>query len=526
MSSELNLIDALNNIMVVGRSRCLQLWVVFFFFADLTHQYHGPTGEATHTAERRAAITPAVPIFYSGTYNPRTKSECVTSADLPQCTSRSNIVSAWAPTPLSVASYVGAVGRTTATEYYSILELPCSAGVINGSVSRCPMLYIGTAYSTAADEATTTSTTWFRGRVFSTYLWTLPATARLPYTVKNGVETREFLGDWACTFEAATAAACTTSWLATPSTTPWAWETLYSAWTVPPAQATLVPLTVLDAPTREEVEDATRPPWYASPAFPNAWAITARNASGATCPSPKQILDTFAIVNLLSAATGLVTGNQYVVRWVTCGWLGRHSTPHWSWAVLWVFPFGMHMAANAAVAALLAGDAAYKTELSRGALTMLFLTRPRVGPLPVLLAWQWAERKRKKKGGEGENPYASSAFANLVAELLLQVAGLYIIGLVVQDGVSNGRYTPGRYYSPPMDYYLVMVYVAALCYLVFCCFATVVGIMALSALVGAGLGDGGGLGRGVTGLSMFWQCLLWIMSWVFWNGFVKSALSQ
>jgi len=53
-----------------------------------------------------------------------------------------------------------------------------------------------------------------------------------------------------------------------------------------------------------------------------------------------------------------------------------------------------------------------------------------------------------------------------------------------------------------------MMYVAALYYLVFSYFATLSSIAAVSALVQAGPGGVYGIVRGVTGLSMFWQCIL------------------
>lgn len=191
--------------------------------------------------------------------------------------------------------------------------------------------------------------------------------------------------------------------------------------------------------------------------------ITAKNGTAAKCPSSAQLLGTFVAANVVSAIVGVVVGHQLVVRKLSCGLLGRHSTPHWSWAFTWLLPLGMHLAANAVIALVLLGNGDYITNFTQAELFFLFLTRPRAGWLPVVLAGQIFSFvnsrggndhidtaagddtgapgpdgvKRQTKRRRKDNYFAASAFSNYLAELVLQAAGLYVICLVIVEGVKR-----------------------------------------------------------------------------------------
>lgn len=155
---------------------------------------------------------------------------------------------------------------------------------------------------------------------------------------------------------------------------------------IPRAAITMSPLTILG------VERTKNNSKHASDVsdklfvFPQAWVILPKDGTPATCPSPSSTLATFAVANIISAIVSFILGNRNVVRKLTCGLFGRHGTPHWTWAVLWLIPAGMHVAANAAVAAVIHAHPDFTATFSLADLTVLFFTRPRAGWIPTVIA--------------------------------------------------------------------------------------------------------------------------------------------
>ena len=153
---------------------------------------------------------------------------------------------------------------------------------------------------------------------------------------------------------------------------------------VPRAEMTLVPLTIVGI--EETDNNRADAAGLREKRLPKAWVIVPKDGTAATCPDSSSSLGTIAVVNVDSVLLGWILGNRSVVHRLTCGLLGRHSTPHWSWMFLWILPAGMHVAVNTVVAAIIHSHPEYTTTFNFADLAILFFTRPRAGWIPVVLA--------------------------------------------------------------------------------------------------------------------------------------------
>ena len=111
--------------------------------------------------------------------------------------------------------------------------------------------------------------------------------------------------------------------------------------------------------------------------LPGSWLITS-NQSNSNCPSGSAILGTFAVINVISAIFSVICGHRIVVHTLTCGLCGKPGVVSSAWKFTWIFPFGLHIAANAIIASLLTRDSGSTSLFSIGELMLLYTARPRM----------------------------------------------------------------------------------------------------------------------------------------------------
>jgi len=287
----------------IANCRLLHLLsLVLFPIVSLARRHGGTAVAPSNTVLQRAAptatpgpVTSGPLVFLSGTYDPATELVCsasdspFSSSMPPSCTPRTTTLSAWAPTNIAIASYIGVTSNPVSGTYI-ILNLPCPTDDSSvaaecrklGFAPNGPEFYIGTGFSTPKDHSTT-SITWFGGQETSLTSWTRITTGFYKPTTFFGTET--ILVGWACTWNAASSALCTT-WSRSP-TTVWSRSpiTSTSTWVVEPAAATFTPLVVIGLPSQSDM---------------------AREALIPACTPHSVIITSLWKYNLISVATSIV----------------------------------------------------------------------------------------------------------------------------------------------------------------------------------------------------------------------------
>jgi hypothetical protein len=315
------------------------------------------------------------------------------------------------------------------------------------------------------------------------------------------------------------------------------------------------------------------------PYLPIPWTVTSLNPSAHTCPSPSSLLGTFAIVNGMVSLLAVLFGHRHVVKKLTCGCFGKRSSQ--SWKIMWVIPVGLQLAANACIALLIQRTDGYAASFKITDLMLWLIARPRLSWI-ILGGFAFQKRAGKRYPHEKdrtgstaklnantsyeelrESPYASSpnpeyfdsqwSLANsynhvsadesdtkefihdypwwsafmtqFIAEFVLQIMALYVMGRTAHYGAARNYYKIylSTYWDIPSS--ARMMYSGALYYLVagslFLIFAFFfIMYQMLSSKVKT-------LGKGNTMAIMvsLWFLLIstWLGSWLFWAGFVKLA---
>jgi hypothetical protein len=309
-----------------------------------------------------------------------------------------------------------------------------------------------------------------------------------------------------------------------------------STFTLSPAQATLMRVTVLGAEKLSfgsqgpgDVEE--RATW-----LPNIWIITPKNANE-TCPSSSSILGTFAVENLVFATLALVTSNAKVVhpvirvvfnpilRFITCGKFGQDGPPQYgpsiSWFFTWIITLGLQLASSTIIAVFITRDENVASSFTIGDLLLFFTTRPRSTWIfrAITLSTRWRKY------------YLSSAFSCIVAEFILHGLALYVMGRVVKSGKANDLDDPTEILDSSIPGPVRLLYPSALLYLIadILLFLAVVLFLLLDFLPRKLWWRESSYKHikddiySFMGVCCFFFAIMWIANWLFWTGYVQYS---
>ena len=311
--------------------------------------------------------------------------------------------------------------------------------------------------------------------------------------------------------------------------------------------------------------------------LPIPWTITSTSPTQHTCPSPSSLLSTFAIVNAIVSLLAVLFGHRRVVQELTCGYFGSRGSQ--SWKLLWILPVGLQLSANACIAVLIQRAEGYEATFKVSELMLWLTARPRLSWI-VLGACAW--KKHVVRNGAAyphernhtstsssklnintsyeelqptspnpryshrslSNPYAhipadetdmmdffddypwwSAFMAQFIAEFVLQIMALYVMGRTAHYGAARNYYKVylSTYWDIPAS--ARMMYSGALYYLVagslFLIFAFFFIVYQMFSYKVKTLGKGNTIAIVIS----LWFLLIstWLGSWLFWAGFVKLA---
>jgi hypothetical protein len=256
------------------------------------------------------------------------------------------------------------------------------------------------------------------------------------------------------------------------------------------------------------------------------------------CPSPGQILGTFAAVNIVVAIGGVTFGHRLVVKRLTCGMLGKRNSS--SWKFFWIMPLGLQLGANALIAFLIKITPGYQHGFSVYQLTLFLCARPRLTWFigAVLATSRLGRQQRSEEQGNNsltnslslpisESPWQSFGYSQVIAEFVLQALTTFSVGFTAGFAAKKGMLISGRL-PGKSGYYAHLMYSGAFYWL----------CSALFVFTGMGLGvimlvrrwskDADAeskriLARKVQVGSFIVLSTLWIAQWLFWVGFVNVA---
>jgi hypothetical protein len=288
------------------------------------------------------------------------------------------------------------------------------------------------------------------------------------------------------------------------------------------------------------------------------WTWTVKPSDPNThCPPASSILGTFAVVNVLVSIIGLIFGNRLVANFVSCGVFGRPGST--GWAYLWIITLALQFGSNAVAAAIIKHTSGYGSGFAIIELMLFYITRPRLSWI-FLAAFGGVKRQKKEntpsanqydipitdreaavapmreynsphrrsasrnEESQTEYPWATSFISQFIAELVLQVINLAIIGSVVHFAATRGYYHIDHQYSVPHAAHLMyagaLLYVVLLPVFLYTFFAMYIsrreGRFTMSKI-----------GKVEIGLVQYFVgCLAvssWLASWLFWSGYVLLA---
>ncbi len=272
--------------------------------------------------------------------------------------------------------------------------------------------------------------------------------------------------------------------------------------------------------------------------LPWEWSITPEDTLTTKCPSAATILGTFAIINVVATVLGVFFGHRIVLNRLTCGILGRNKNSS-LWKITWVFPFGLQLGANALIAAIIKHTPGYNANFKIWELMLFFTARPRLSWIVVgflgcydqangRMLWIEDDEENGQQTSrlsslarEEDFPWLSTAMSQMVAEVLLKIISLYIMGITANFAASRGYYKLGETYNS-LPHFAHLMYAGALYFLV-------VGTLFLLTFI-IHLVQAFDRSFGIRETTTFIQMALvislvyiWMGSWIFWAGFVHLA---
>ena len=250
--------------------------------------------------------------------------------------------------------------------------------------------------------------------------------------------------------------------------------------------------------------------------IPWKWSVKPEDSSdrGGECPSELSILGTFGIINILVSTASLVTGHRWFVKKITCGYFGRNDETR-SWYLLFIFPLGLQLDANAFIGYLYGTAPGYGSTFSIVDLMLFYTTRPRLSWLilaffTLIDSCTW-----------DQNLYEKSTKAALLAEILLQLIASYYTGTTVHfasqhgyyyNGHLNGQYATGA----------KLMYAGAMISLIFL-FLTLIFLIRF-VIRRPEHWDKYQRSYRVSAIPLaVISCTTWLGSWLFWAGYVQLA---
>jgi hypothetical protein len=295
--------------------------------------------------------------------------------------------------------------------------------------------------------------------------------------------------------------------------------------------------------------------------LPWSWTITSADTDIHSCPSVSGILSTFAIVNGVVCFVSIVFGHRNIVKITTCGCLGKAASK--SWIYLWTVPIILNLAANVLIAFIIKRSSGYNADFEIWELMLFLLARPR---LSWIILGFFAGRARKmvsvpvkrkkliKHNGQYERlgyveeitlhpeynssttsivrkqydwPWMNAFLSQFIAEVLMQLAALYVMGRTVRFAIISGFYNVHKselYNSLPPGAH--MMYAGAMYYLIGGSIALVIAIICIGFQFAIAKGDQMNSTR--AGIIRY-LCVFLLLattflgSWLFWAGFVQLA---
>lgn len=259
--------------------------------------------------------------------------------------------------------------------------------------------------------------------------------------------------------------------------------------------------------------------------LPWNWTVTSLDPQASPCPSESSILATFAAVNGVVSLLALILGHQKVVKRLSCGILTGEGRP---WLGMWIVPLGLQLAANAAIAAVIKGNTNYAADFAVWEFMLFLAARPRLSWIVLGALSFCSSRMRSEYDGYHDTyfPWWSAFMSQFIAEIVLQIMAVYVMGLTANFAAARGYYKvfdTELYSSLPPGAHLM--YAGALYYLI-------VGSIFLIAAVSfvfyaiAWTKDSQEAKARTRRIVIAIVTLListWMGSWLFWVGFVLTA---
>jgi hypothetical protein len=256
------------------------------------------------------------------------------------------------------------------------------------------------------------------------------------------------------------------------------------------------------------------------------WQISPKDPSTTTCPSASAILGTFAVVNVVTSLLGVLTGHRLVLKKISFGFFGKKDST--SWKYMWMVTLALQLGANSLIAAIIKNTPGYNSTFQVGELVLFFTARPRLSW--IALASLWMVRRQRKTSDEIDLPWASAACTQLIAEFVLLLMGLVVMGRTAHFAASNGYLKLGPIYSS-LPHWAHVMYSGALYYVVAGIGFGIMQMITLSTWfkyrdTRREKKKDGFLSRfSILGPIFLFASLLsfWMASWLFWAGFVYLA---
>ncbi|KAF7512544.1 hypothetical protein GJ744_000805 [Endocarpon pusillum] len=190
---------------------------------------------------------------------------------------------------------------------------------------------------------------------------------------------------------------------------------------------------------------------------------------------------------------------------------------------MWIFPLGLQLTANAIIAAIIKNTSGFHADFAVWELVLFFAARPRLSWI-VLGAFSVISSGSSSHTKGRYFPWWSSFMSQFIAEFILQLIALYIMGRTAHFATGRGYYLvhTDLYRSLPPGAH--MMYSGALYYLIIGSFSWLLAIGLI--IVAAGRFNIKNPKVG-TAYVMFAITLsltsVWLASWIFWVGFVRLA---
>ncbi|KAK0514037.1 hypothetical protein JMJ35_003759 [Cladonia borealis] len=230
------------------------------------------------------------------------------------------------------------------------------------------------------------------------------------------------------------------------------------------------------------------------------------------CPTAKEQLGSFAIVNGITLVASLILGHRWVIKSLTCMMCGsRESSTSW-WLLSGAGSAALSITGNALNAGLIKRTPGFEN-ISVSNLILLWSARPRLAWTGALLAAVGAE----------DSYYTSLGASCTIAEGILQTMASFYIGKTAHWAWIYGYLKKGRLDDIPGAHNAKMMYAGVLFWLITIAFAFIVWLVLLCYTTCSRKTEGHRT------IIVFGVCFTITMilplvgQWLFWAGFIGLA---